>query len=73
MQRRKPSCSNLWTSLSRYVFRPLTQLKGTLSENEAVTNDAIGQTYIENFALQIFLGADNEEREGKASRYVLMV
>ncbi|SHO78636.1 Uncharacterized protein MSYG_2983 [Malassezia sympodialis ATCC 42132] len=46
----------------------LEQLKGTLSENEAVTNDAIGQTYIENFALQIFLGADNEEREGKASR-----
>lgn len=37
-----------------------------------MTNDAIGQTYIENFALQIFLGADNEDRDGKATRYDLI-
>ncbi|WFD20132.1 hypothetical protein MCAP1_002376 [Malassezia caprae] len=59
----------LMDELEQVCLQTLTQLKATLSENEAVTNDAIGQTYIENFALQVFLGADNEDREGKASRY----
>jgi len=63
----------LMDELEQVCLEPLTQLKVALSDNEAVKNDAIGQTYIENFALQIFLGADNEDREGKASRYVYIV
>lgn len=46
----------------------LTQSKAELEDNVAVTDDAAGQAYVENFALNIFLGADNEDREGRASR-----
>ncbi|WFD27335.1 hypothetical protein MNAN1_002331 [Malassezia nana] len=51
----------------------LEQLKATLSDRDAVTNDTVGQTYIENFALQIFLGADNEDREASKFLEVLQV
>jgi vacuolar protein sorting-associated protein VTA1 len=40
-----------------------------LKENEVITDDTIGYAHVENFALKIFLSADNEDREGKASKY----
>lgn len=46
------------------------QMKAILAGNEAVTNEAAGAAYMENFALKIFLGADNEDRAGKASKCV---
>ncbi|CAG8464362.1 8754_t:CDS:2 [Paraglomus occultum] len=42
--------------------------KKSLAGNEAVTNDIAGSAYVENFALKIFINADNEDRQGKASR-----
>mgnify|MGYP002715120124 FL=1 len=41
-----------------------------MGDNDAVTNDTAGYAYLENFALNIFLGADNEDREGRATKYV---
>lgn len=35
-----------------------------------MTNDIAGHAYLENFALNIFLGADNEDRDGRANKYV---
>ena len=46
----------------------LEDLKSKLSDNDAVTNDAASSAYVENFALKVFVGADNEDRAGKATR-----
>ncbi|WFC96133.1 hypothetical protein MBRA1_002789 [Malassezia brasiliensis] len=45
--------------------------KSALGDNDAVNNDTAGYAYLENFALNIFLGADNEDREGRATKYFL--
>ncbi|TPX72268.1 hypothetical protein SpCBS45565_g00665 [Spizellomyces sp. 'palustris'] len=46
----------------------LEQDRKNLSGNEAVTNDVVGYAHIENFALRIFTNADNEDRQGRASK-----
>uniref|UniRef100_V5EWA6 Vacuolar protein sorting-associated protein VTA1 n=1 Tax=Kalmanozyma brasiliensis (strain GHG001) TaxID=1365824 RepID=V5EWA6_KALBG len=46
----------------------LESLKAKLADNDAVTNDAASAAYVENFALKVFVGADNEDRAGKATR-----
>lgn len=40
-----------------------------MAGNEAIVNDTIGYAHVENFALKIFLSADNEDRNGQASKY----
>lgn len=47
-------------------------MKVILVDNEAVTNEVAGAAYVENFALKVFLGADNEDRAGKASKWGLL-
>lgn len=42
-------------------------MKSILADNDAVTNKIAGQAYVENFALKVFAGADDEDRAGKAS------
>lgn len=39
-----------------------------MSEHDAVKSKTVAYAYIENFALRIFLGADNQDRQGQASR-----
>ncbi|KND01035.1 uncharacterized protein SPPG_04128 [Spizellomyces punctatus DAOM BR117] len=46
----------------------LEQDRKNISGNEAVTNDVVGYAHIENFALRIFTNADNEDRQGRASK-----
>lgn len=46
-------------------------MKELLKDNDAVTNEIAGQAYVENFALKVFGGADDEDREGKATPCVL--
>ncbi|PWN18106.1 DUF605-domain-containing protein, partial [Microstroma glucosiphilum] len=46
----------------------LEELKATLANNDAATSDEAGSAYVENFALKVFVGADNEDRSGKADR-----
>lgn len=59
---------------SAYVLSPLTdQLKAELSTQEAVQSETVAYAYVENFALRIFLGADNEDRQGHATKYVFHV
>jgi vacuolar protein sorting-associated protein VTA1 len=45
-------------------------MKEALATNEAVTNEVAGSAYVENFALKIFVSADNDERKGKYDRWV---
>jgi len=53
----------------------LTSLMGWLEkekklrhDNEAVTNEMVGQAHVENYALNMFNKADNDDREGRASK-----
>lgn len=40
------------------------------SGNELIVNADASSAYIENFALKVFLSADNEDQSGKATRSV---
>lgn len=44
------------------------QQKKFIGENEAITDDLVGYAHVENFALKIFINADNEDRSGKSSK-----
>lgn len=41
-----------------------------LKDNEVVTSQVAGQAHVTNLALRVFQGADDEDRAGKASKYV---
>lgn len=41
------------------------QDKKKQKENEAVQNEMVGQAHVENYALKLFLYADNEDRGGR--------
>lgn len=43
----------------------LFQLKKQLGDNEAVTQEIVGSAHLENYALKMFLYADNEDRAGR--------
>lgn len=45
-------------------------MKATLAGNEAVTSEAAGSAYVENFALKVFLAADNLDRSGQCDKCV---
>ncbi|KAI9312763.1 hypothetical protein BX666DRAFT_1865814 [Dichotomocladium elegans] len=64
---RGPSNKEVNSYLS-HLLDNLEKMKADLGPNEAITNDDVGYAYIENFALKVFLNADNEDRAGKASR-----
>lgn len=57
--------TNLYLS---HLLDSLENQKKSMGDNEAITNDLVGYAHIENFALKIFLNADNEDRAGKASK-----
>lgn len=48
----------------------LTQRKAELGDEATVKDHTAAYDYIENQALAIFLGADTEDREGRAAKYV---
>lgn len=59
------------------MVRPGTlQMKSTLLspdsgvEAATITDEAAGSAYVENFAMNVFLQADNEDRQGKANKWV---
>lgn len=52
------------------IARLIRQMKGILADNDAVTNEAAGAAYVQNFALKVFMGADNDDRNGITGKYV---
>lgn len=38
------------------------QMKKELNENDSITQEVVGNAHIENYALKLFLYADNEDR-----------
>jgi len=62
-------------SKSKEAVSFLTSLMGWLEkekklrhDNETITNEMVGQAHVENYALQLFTKADNDDREGRASK-----
>ncbi|XP_029800301.1 vacuolar protein sorting-associated protein VTA1 homolog isoform X2 [Suricata suricatta] len=43
----------------------LITLKKQLGDNEAITQEIVGSAHLENYALKMFLYADNEDRAGR--------
>jgi len=48
----------------------LCQAKSKLQDVEAVQNEIVGQAHLENYALKLFLYADNEDRAARFGKYV---
>lgn len=46
----------------------LEQMKSILGNNDAVTNEAAGSAFVENFALKVFMSADNDDRAGNGGK-----
>ncbi|KAI0080324.1 DUF605-domain-containing protein [Panus rudis PR-1116 ss-1] len=46
----------------------LENMKKEIGPNDAIDEDSVGSAYVENFALKVFARADNEDRNGKATR-----
>ncbi|ORZ16512.1 Vta1 like-domain-containing protein [Absidia repens] len=52
-----------------HLLDSLEQKKQALgADNEAIMDDLVGYSHVENFALNVFMSADNEDRSGQASR-----
>lgn len=43
----------------------LEMMKTALSDNESITQEVVGNAHVENYALKMFLYADNEDRSGR--------
>ena len=50
----------------------LEKMKTDLGPNDAVHDEPASAAYVENFALRVFAGADNEDRSGNITKYVCM-
>ncbi|CAG8523938.1 2264_t:CDS:2 [Cetraspora pellucida] len=51
----------------------LEEEKKALHDNEAVTDNVVGEAYVENFGIKVFMNADNEDRAGKATKLVILL
>ena len=48
-------------------------MKATMADNDAIHNEAAGAAYIQNFALKVFMSADNDDRNGVTGKCVLLL
>ena len=58
--------SNVYTIINA-VSIVLNQVKTSLQE-EAIHNEVVGQAHVEDYALKVFLFADNEDRAGRFNK-----
>ncbi|KAK8843326.1 hypothetical protein IAR55_006981 [Kwoniella newhampshirensis] len=50
------------------VIDALEQMKAILANNEGITSEAAGAAHVENFALKVFMSADNDDRAGNTGK-----
>ncbi|RUS90350.1 hypothetical protein EGW08_001845, partial [Elysia chlorotica] len=67
IDKKSPEARQFLVSLMDY----LEQAKKTLGEEEAVHNEVAGQAHLENYALNLFLYADTEDRAGRFGKNVI--
>lgn len=58
---RSPDCRKFLVRL----MDQLESMKKELSDNESITQEVVGNAHIENYAIKMFLYADNEDRSGR--------
>ncbi|XP_030627568.1 vacuolar protein sorting-associated protein VTA1 homolog isoform X2 [Chanos chanos] len=58
---KSPECRKFLVKL----MDQLETMKKELSDNESITQEIVGNAHIENYALKMFLYADNEDRSGR--------
>ena len=46
-------------------------MKKDLASHDAIRDENVASAYVENFALKVFVAADNEDRQGASTRYGL--
>lgn len=51
----------------------LERLKREIGPNDAIDIEPASAAYVENFALKVFKMADDEDRAGNASKYILVL
>jgi vacuolar protein sorting-associated protein VTA1 len=51
------------------LLNALERMKSQIGPSDAIAIEAASAAYVENFALRIFRMADDEDREGHATRY----
>ncbi|XP_069141119.1 vacuolar protein sorting-associated protein VTA1 homolog isoform X2 [Argopecten irradians] len=66
IDKKSSECRTFLVTLMDYM----EQLK-TSSPDEAITNEVIGQAHVEDYALKVFLFADNEDRAGRFNKNVV--
>ncbi|GFO27269.1 vacuolar protein sorting-associated protein vta1 homolog [Plakobranchus ocellatus] len=67
VDKQSPEARKFLVSLMDY----LEKSKQTLADEEAVQNEVCGQAHLENYALKLFLYADNEDRAGRFGKNVI--
>ncbi|WWD21159.1 hypothetical protein CI109_105642 [Kwoniella shandongensis] len=50
------------------VIDALEHMKSILASNEGITSEAAGAAHVENFALKVFMSADNDDRAGNTGK-----
>lgn len=50
----------------------LERMKKSIGSNDALDIESASSAYVENFALKVFAMADNEDRTGKSTRFVII-
>ncbi|XP_078505113.1 vacuolar protein sorting-associated protein VTA1 homolog [Lissotriton helveticus] len=58
---KSPECRKFLSKL----MDQLESLKKQLGDSESITNEVVGSAHVENYALKMFLYADNEDRAGR--------
>ncbi|XP_077365944.1 vacuolar protein sorting-associated protein VTA1 homolog [Festucalex cinctus] len=61
LESKTPECRKFLVKL----MDQLESMKMELSENDSITQEVVGNAHIENYALKMFLYADNEDRAGR--------
>ncbi|ESP03130.1 hypothetical protein LOTGIDRAFT_137913 [Lottia gigantea] len=67
IDRKSPDCLKFLMSLMELLEKKKTEF----SDNEAIHNEVVGQAHVENYALKVFLYADNEDRAGRFNKNVV--
>nr|XP_006008177.2 PREDICTED: vacuolar protein sorting-associated protein VTA1 homolog [Latimeria chalumnae] len=58
---KSPECRKFLSKL----MDQLETMKKQLSDNDSITQEVVGNAHVENYALKMFLYADNEDRAGR--------
>ena len=54
-----------FNKIMNVFFSTFFQMKKQVGDNEAITQEIVGSAHVENYALKMFLYADNEDRAGQ--------